>query len=48
MVSDKHAGFIINKDNASASDIIHLIKYCQQKVYEKKGVMLETEVKIIE
>ncbi len=46
-VSEKHCGFIINKDNATSSDILELIQYCQREVYEKFGVRLETEVKII-
>jgi len=46
-VSDLHAGFIINKDNASPEDIIDLMKLVQETVYDKFGVMLEPEVKII-
>lgn len=46
-VSEKHAGFVINKDNATATDVINLIKDVQKIVYEKHGVKLETEVKII-
>ena len=46
-VSEKHAGFVINKDKATATDIITLIKNVQSIVYDKFGVMLETEVKII-
>ena len=46
-VSEKHAGFVINKDNATATDVINLIRDVQKIVYEKHGVMLETEVKII-
>ena len=46
-VSEKHAGFIINKGNAKARDIINVIKHCQNTVYDKFGVKLETEVKII-
>ncbi len=46
-VSEKHAGFVINKDKATATDIITLIKDVQRIVFEKFGVMLETEVKII-
>jgi len=45
-VSVKHSGFIINKKNASAKDILDLIKLVQQKVKEKFGVELDTEVKI--
>ncbi|MBO8434087.1 MAG: UDP-N-acetylmuramate dehydrogenase [Tyzzerella sp.] len=46
-VSEKHAGFVINKDNAKAEDVLEVIKHCQKEVYEKFGVKLETEVKII-
>lgn len=46
-VSEKHAGFIINKNKATASDICELIKFVQDAVYEKCGVRLEPEVKII-
>lgn len=46
-VSKKHAGFIINKGGATAKDITELIKHVQDTVYTKKGVMLETEVRII-
>jgi UDP-N-acetylmuramate dehydrogenase len=46
-VSEKHAGFIINKGNATTQDILDLIAHCQKTVQEKFGVLLETEVKII-
>ena len=46
-VSDKHCGFIINKGNASAKDIYNLINHIQKTVYERYGVKLETEVKLI-
>lgn len=46
-VSEKHAGFIINKNKATASDILDLIKFVQNEVLEKYGVQLEPEVKII-
>ena len=36
-VSEKHAGFIINKDNATAKDILDLIEIVKTKVYEKTG-----------
>ncbi len=46
-VSEKHAGFVINTGEATSSDILTLIKDVQNKVYEKHGVVLETEVKIV-
>lgn len=46
-VSEKHAGFVINKGGATAKDVLDLIKYVQNKVFEEKGVMLEPEVRLI-
>ncbi|MBB3868178.1 UDP-N-acetylmuramate dehydrogenase [Geobacillus sp. NFOSA3] len=46
-VSTKHAGFIINKNNATASDYIATIEMVRKTVKEKFGVDLELEVKII-
>lgn len=47
MVSEKHCGFVINYDKATASDVIQLMKDVQAKVKEKFGVDLEPEVKVI-
>ncbi len=44
-VSEKHAGFIINKDSATAKDICDLIELVQKTVYKNHGVVLEPEVK---
>lgn len=46
-VSTKHAGFIINKGNATATDYIETIHMVQRAVKEKFGIDLETEVKIV-
>ena len=46
-VSEKHAGFVINKGGATAYDVISVIEHCQKTVFEKTGIMLEPEVKII-
>ncbi len=46
-VSDLHAGFIINKGNATSKDILELMKYVREKVNTEYGVMLEPEIKII-
>lgn len=46
-VSEKHAGFIINDSNATAKDVLDLIKYVKQKVYEKYGIEIEEEIRII-
>lgn len=46
-VSEKHSGFIINKNNATSEEILSLIKHVQKTVKERFGVNLETEVRII-
>jgi len=46
-VSEKHCGFVINKDNATASDVLNLIKDVKEKVYEQFKVEIEPEVKMI-
>ena len=43
-VSKKHAGFIINKGNATASDVLILIEKIKETVFSKKKIMLEPEV----
>ena len=43
-VSEKHAGFIINRGGATAKDVLDLIAHIQAKVKEAHGVMLECEV----
>ena len=43
-VSEKHCGFIINKNHASAADVAEVICEVQERVKEKFGVTLETEV----
>ena len=47
-VSEKHCGFVINKGGATCSDVINVIEYVKSAVFDKFGVELETEVKIIE
>ena len=44
-VSEKHCGFVINKDNATAADIVELMNQVSAIVREKFGVELEPEVK---
>jgi len=45
-ISEKHAGFIINKGGAKAEDVLKLIEYVKDKVREKYNVELETEIEI--
>ena len=46
-VSEKHCGFVINKDQATAMDIRSLMEQVSEKVYAQFGVRLEPEVKLI-
>ena len=46
-VSEKHAGFVINKGGATASDIYNLCKEVEKKVQAEFGVALEMEVKLL-
>ncbi|MTD41418.1 UDP-N-acetylmuramate dehydrogenase [Erwinia sp. CPCC 100877] len=46
-ISEKHAGFIVNIDHATATDYVELIAHIQQVIKEKFAVDLETEVRII-
>ena len=46
-VSEKHAGFVINYDNATAKDVIDLIKYIKEKVNEKYGIKIKEEIRIV-
>lgn len=47
MVSPKHAGFIVNTGNATASDIANLIKHIKESVRNNSGVELECEIKTL-
>ena len=46
-VSEKHAGFIVNKGNATAKQVIELIEHIKKVVYEKQKIELELELEII-
>ena len=46
-VSEKHAGFVINRGGATCQDVEELIKKVQSVIREKNGVELEPEVKIV-
>lgn len=47
-VSEKHAGFIINKGGATCSDVCKLVEHIQKTVKENKGVELECEIRRIQ
>ena len=47
-VSEKHAGFIVNFNNATAQDVLSLIKIIKSEVLKRKGVELKEEINFIE
>ena len=46
-VSEKHCGFVINRDHATAADVMGLCREVQRRVYETAGVTMEMEVKTL-
>ena len=46
-ISEKHAGFVINTDNATAQDVLDLVKYVKDTIYKKFGKEIELEIKIL-
>ena len=46
-ISEKHAGFIINKGNATATDILQLIEYVEKQIYDKFKEKIRLEIEII-
>ena len=46
-VSEKHAGFVINRGGATCGDVLRLIEHIQQTVFRQTGVALEPEVKLL-
>ena len=46
-VSLKHPGFIVNVGHATGNDVIGVMNYCKKEVFERFGVMLEEEWKIV-
>jgi UDP-N-acetylmuramate dehydrogenase len=46
-ISEKHCGFVVNVDNATCEEVIHLISVVQKTVRDKFGVELEMEIKLI-
>ena len=45
--SKKHCGFVINRGNASAAEVMELMRQVEDKVEENSGVRLEAEVRRI-
>lgn len=46
-VSEKHAGFVINKGGATADDVKALLAHVRKTVYDRSGVLLEPEIQIL-
>ena len=46
-VSEKHAGFIINRGGATCADVLELVEQIKQRVLDATGVTLEMEVKVL-
>lgn len=46
-VSEKHAGFVINRGGASSEDIVRLMEHIRRTVEKKTGILLEPEVRIL-
>jgi UDP-N-acetylmuramate dehydrogenase len=46
-ISEKHAGFIVNRGQATAAEVLELIRQVRERVQEQHGVWLETEVRVI-
>ena len=47
-ISEKHCNFFVNKGNARFKDMKKLIEFVSKTVFEKTGIKLETEIKILE
>lgn len=47
-VSEKHAGFVINRGRATCQDVLALMGQVQEAVYEHSGIRLEPEVRVLE
>ena len=47
MVSTKHSGFVINKGDATAKDVLELIKHIKEEVYKKFNKNIELEIEVI-
>ena len=46
-VSEKHSGFVVNDGGASCEDVLNVMRHVRETVYEKYGIMLKPEVRLI-
>lgn len=47
VVSTKHSGFVINKGNATAKDVLELVKYIKDTIEDKFGKKIELEIEVV-
>ncbi len=47
VISEKHANFILNQENATATDIYRMIRHIQETVYRETGIRLEAEISLL-
>ena len=47
-MSEKHAGFVVNRGGATCSDVLELVRQVKERVKSSFGVELEMEVKVLE
>lgn len=47
-ISEKHAGFIVNDGNATCLDVLQLIKFIKQNVFDATGEIIETEIEYVD
>ena len=47
MVSNKHSGFVINKGNATAKDVLELVQYIENEINKRFGKKIELEIEVI-
>ncbi len=46
-VSEKHTGFVINRDNATTQDVLSLMRYVREMIKTKNGVTMQAEIKLL-
>jgi UDP-N-acetylmuramate dehydrogenase len=47
MVSEKHAGFVINAGGATCEDVLAVMRHVRETVFKNSGITLEPEVRLI-
>ncbi|MEE0968659.1 MAG: UDP-N-acetylenolpyruvoylglucosamine reductase, partial [Clostridia bacterium] len=46
-VSEKHAGFVINRGGASASDVMQLVEHIKKVIFDRHGIEIECEIRFV-